>query len=82
MASAVKSDLEWLLSRYFISTDIVTAIKEISAKNFAILIYASVIDRDNIKHELTRITEISSLGLRKIIEMNNYGDGASYLGSI
>lgn len=82
MASAVKSDLERLLGRYFISTDVVTDIKEISSKSFAILIYASVIDKENIKHELTRVTEVSSSGVRNIIEMNNYGDGLSYLGAI
>lgn len=82
MASAIKSDLERLLGRYFISTDVVTDIKEINAKNFAILIFASVIDNENIKHELTRVTEVSSSGIRNIIEMNNYGDGLSYLGSI
>lgn len=82
MASAVKADLERLLGRYFISTDVVTDIKEITSKTFAILIYASVIDSENIKHELTRVTEISSLGIRKIIEMNNYGDGMNFLNSI
>ncbi len=82
MASAIKSDLERLLGRYFVSTDVVTDIKEINAKNFAILIYAAVIDDENIKHELTRITEVNSSGVRNIIEMNNYGDGLSYLGSV
>lgn len=82
MASAVKSDLERLLGRYFVTTDVVTEIKELSSKQFAVLIYASVIDKDNIKHELTRITEASSAGIRNIVQMNNYGDAVNYLNSI
>lgn len=82
MASGVKSDLERLLARYFVSVDVVTDVKELNSKQFAILIYASVIDKDNIKHELTRITEANSAGIRNIVEMNNYGDALSYLNSI
>lgn len=82
MASGVKSDLERLLGRYFITTDVVTEVKELTSKQFAILIYASVIDKDNIKHELTRITEANSAGIRNIVEMNNYGDAVNYLNSI
>lgn len=82
MASGIKSDLERLLGRYFISTDVVTEVKELTTKQFAILIYASVIDKDNIKHELTRITEANSAGIRNIVEMNNYGDAVNYFNSI
>ena len=82
MATAIKNDLERLLGRYFVSTDVITEVKEITSKNYAILIYASVIDNENTKHELTRVTEVNSLGVRNIIEMNNYGDGMNYLGSI
>lgn len=82
MASAVKSDLEKLLGRYFVSADVITEVKEITAKSFAILIYASVIDSENIKYELTRVTEVNSSGIRKIIELNNYGDAKHYLNSL
>lgn len=82
MASAVKADLERLLGSYFIATDVVTDVKEITPKHYAILIYATVIDQDNIKHELTKITEINSAGIKNIISMSNYGDGVNYLNSI
>lgn len=82
MASAIKSDLERLLGRYFVTTDVVTDVKEMTAKQYAILIYATVIDKDNIKHELTKITEINSTGIKNIINMSNYGDGVNYLKSI
>lgn len=82
MAGAIKTDLERLLGRYFVSTDVMTEVKEITAKNFAILIYAAVIDKENVKHELSRITEVNSSGIRKIVEINNYGDGLSYLNSL
>jgi hypothetical protein len=82
LASAIKTDLERLLGRYFISVDVTTDIKEINPKNYAILIYAAVIDDDNIKHELTRVTETNTSGVRKILEMNNYGDGMSYLNAM
>lgn len=79
MANAVKIDLEKILSSYFVSVDVTADTKEISAKKYAILIYASVIDGDNIKHELSKITEINTSGIRKIIDMNNYGDARQYL---
>lgn len=82
MALAIRSDLEKLLGRYFTSVDVITEIKEITSKNFAILIYVSVIDNENIKHELTRVTEANSTNIRKIIQMNNYGDAVNYLQSV
>lgn len=82
MASAIKSDLEKLLGRYFVSTDVTTEVREINAKNFAILIYASVIDSENIKYELTKVTEANSSGIRNIIDMNNYGEGMNFINSI
>lgn len=82
MAVAVKSDLESLLGRYFVSVEVQTAAKEITNKKFAILIFATVIDKDNVKHDISRITEINSASLRKIIEINNFGEGLNYLRSI
>jgi len=79
MTSAIRTDLERLLGRYFASVDITTEMKEITPKNFAVLIYASVIDNENIKHELIRVTEANSSNIREVIEMNNYGDAMSYI---
>jgi hypothetical protein len=82
MASAIKTDLERLLGRYFVSVDVTTDVKEIAPKNYAILIYAAVIDDENIKHELTRVTDTGVGGVRRILEMNNYGDGIGYLNAL
>lgn len=82
MADAIKTDLERLLGRYFPETDVTTEVRELSAKSYAILIFASVIDTENIKHELARVTEANSSGIRNIIEMNNYGDAMHYLSSL
>lgn len=79
MNNAIKSDLDRLLGRYFINVDVETKVKELSAKKFAILFYVAVIDEENVKTELSNIAEISSSGLRKILSMNNFGDGLSYL---
>ena len=82
MASGIKEDLDKLLSRYFVSVDVLTSVREIDNKKFGILLYVAVIDKDNIKTELSKITEINSLGLRKVIDVNNYGDGISMLNSL
>lgn len=82
MMSGVKDDLDKLLSRYFVNVDVITQVKELSSKKFAILLYVAVIDEESIKTELTKVAEINSAGLRKILAMNNFGDGAAYLNSI
>ena len=82
MMSGIKNDLDKLLSRYFVNVDVITQVKELSSKKYAILLYVAVIDEESIKTELTKIAEINSSGLRKILAMNNFGDGASYLNSI
>lgn len=82
MNNAIKSDLDKLLSRYFINVDVETKVKELDSKKYAILLYVAVIDLDNIKTELANIAEISSSGLRKILSMNNFGDGLSYINSL
>lgn len=82
MASAVRTDLERLLSAYFIHIDITVQAKELDKKHYAILLYASVVDAEGTKHELSKITEINSAGLRSIIDTNNYGDGLVHLNSL
>lgn len=82
MAIGVKNDLDRLLSRYFASVDVETEAKELDNKKYAILLYVSVMDYDNVRHELARVTTIDSSGLRKIINVNNYGNGLAYLQSL
>jgi hypothetical protein len=82
MTNAIKSDLDKILSRYFVNVDVETKVKELDNKKYAILLYVAVIDDESIKTELSNVAEISSSGLRKILSMNNFGDGLSYLNSI
>jgi len=82
MANAVKNDLDKLLGRYFQSVDVLTQAKATTDSKYAILIYATVVDENNTKINLARVTEIDSTGLRKILEVNNYGDAQSMLSSL
>lgn len=79
MASAVKRDLDNLLSRYFQIVDVQTDIRDMGDGRFAILIYAAVVDDGNVRTELSKITQINTTGLRQILEVNNYGDGKNVL---
>lgn len=82
MASGIKSDLDKLLSRFFSVVEVNTNVKKIDDKWYAILLYVSVITKDYNKIELSKIVKISTTKLRKIINMNNYGDGMSYLNQL
>ena len=79
MASAVKTDLEKMLSRYFSVAEVNTEAKALSDSKYAILLNAAAVTEDGTRIELSKVVEISTTGLRKNIEMNNYGDGISYL---
>lgn len=79
MNSAVRSDLDKLLGRYFANVDIITQTKELTSKKYAILINVIVTDSLGKRYTLTNITEINTAGLRNIINFNNYGDGSDYL---
>ncbi len=79
MAHTVKQDLENLLNRYFPIVDVIVKAKEKTKKEYAILIYAAVIDNNGKKYDLTRVAEVNTEGYRRIISMNNYGDGEAYL---
>lgn len=79
MASAVKSDLDKLISRYFAIADVNTEAKQLTDSKYGILLYAAAVTDDGTRIDLSRVVEISTTGLRKIIEVNNYGDGISYL---
>lgn len=79
MAAEVKSDLDKLLSRYFISVDVETEAKPITGSKYGILLFVSVIDESNVKIDLSKVVQIDTGGLRKVINVSNYGDGLSLL---
>ena len=82
MASAIKSDLDKMISRYFPIAEVNTEAKAMTDSQYAILLYAAAVTEDGTRIELSKVVEISTTGLRKIIEVNNYGDGVSYLQSL
>lgn len=79
MASAMKSDLDKLLSRYFSIAEVETDVKQLSDSKYGILLHAAAVTDDGTRIDLSKVVEISTSGLRKIIEVNNFGDGLSYL---
>lgn len=83
MANAVRSDLERLLSKYYTIVDVSAYARKISEDStYAIVIGVSVVTDEGKKVELSRVAELSTAGLRNIINVNNYGDGVIYVNSI
>jgi hypothetical protein len=79
MTAAVKNDLDKLLGRYFSIVDVNTETKQLSDSKYGILLYASVITDDGSRLDLSKVVEITTTGLRKIIDVNNFGDGLALL---
>ena len=79
MATRIKNDLDALLSRYFSLVEVETEAVAKTESVYGILIYATVVDDKGIKVNLGKVTEISSTGVTKVININNYGDGLSQL---
>lgn len=82
MANAVSRDLESLLSRYFQMVDVETEAKDLGDSRYAVLIYASVVDDAGVRVELSRVTQIDSTGLRRIVEINNRGDARNLMANL
>ena len=82
MAVQVGADLQLLLSRYFQQVDATARAVEITAKHYAVLMSAVVINEKGERFQLSKIMEISSSSLRKIIDVSNYGDGEQVLSDL
>ena len=82
MAAGVRDDLDKLLSKYFPMVEVETQTKMLTDKSAAVLIYAAVIDDAGIKVELSKVAQVSTSGLRKAIDMSNYGTGRAYIASL
>ena len=82
MAVRVREDLEKLLSRYFESVDVSAQAVADTDSRYNILIYAAVITDKGIKVSLGKVVEMQSSGVKKVIDINNYGDGLSALNSL
>lgn len=79
MATRIKNDLDALLSRYFSLVEVETEAVAKTDSVYGILLYAAVVDDKGIKVNLGKVAEISSTGVTKVININNYGDGLSQL---
>lgn len=82
MCVGIKQDLDSMLSRYFQLVDVVPMVKSLTNKNYAILLYVSVIDYDNVKIDLSKVVEFNSGGLRKVIDVNNRGNAVDMFNSL
>lgn len=82
MASAISNDLTMLLTRYFAHADVVCDSKKITDSHYAILLKAVIIDDNGIRYDLSKIMELDNNDFRKIIEINNYGDGEAILATL
>ena len=82
MAVQVRNDLTTLINRYFPQCDVQIRARQIEGSHYGILMYAKAITEDNQAIELTRVMEISTANLRKVIQVNNFGDGQNVLGSL
>lgn len=82
MAVQVKDDMDKLLSRYFDGVDVETSVAAETESTYAVLLFASVIGNDGIRVSMGRVVNLDSSGVRKVIEVNNYGDGLNLLKSL
>lgn len=79
MASAISSDLNTILSAYFADVDVYAEPKKLTERHYAISLRVGVISEEGIRYDLARVMEIDTDSLRKIIELNNYGDATTTL---
>lgn len=79
MASKMASDLTVMLDHYFVHVDVSANAKEVSGKHYAVILRASVMTEEGERLDLAKVMEIDGQSLRKIIEVNNYGDAQSML---
>jgi len=82
MSAGIKTDLDKLLSRYFGIVEVETNVKKLTESRYAILLYGAVIDNESNRIEISKVVDINTTGLRKVIDVNNYGDGLAMLSSL
>jgi len=79
MATQIRIDLDKLLSRYFEAVEIITEAVAKTESIYSVLIFATAISSDGVKVSLGKVTELSSSGVSRVIDINNYGDGLGLL---
>lgn len=79
MASAMSSELNVLLLAYFVHADVDAQAKQVNGKHHAIVLRASVMTEEGERVDLAKLMEIDTQNLRRIVNVNNYGDALSSL---
>lgn len=82
MANQMQIDLERLVSRYFASADVTTEVKQVSGVNYAILFYVAAITEEGARIEFSKVVEMTNEGVKKVINVSNYGNAKGYLEAI
>lgn len=82
MRSAVKLDLEKLLNAYFEGVEVSTETRELSPSRFGILMSATVTDNTGKRLSMSKISEMSNDGLRRVMDISNMGEGLRVLNSL
>ena len=79
LAQAMVSDLTTLLNYYFANVDADATAKAINGKHYAVVLSVSVLTDKGERFDLARLMEIDTTSLRKVININNFGEGQSAL---
>lgn len=74
MANAVVSDLTKLVGNYFPEVDVKARAKQVSGSHYAVLMEVTATTETNERIQLAKLMEIDNDNLRKILNVNNYGD--------
>ncbi|WP_396190468.1 hypothetical protein [Flavobacterium sp.] len=74
MANQIVSDLTKLGGYYFPQVDVRARSKQISGTHYSIIMEMTVMTSDNERIQLAKLMEMDNADLRKIVDVNNYGD--------
>lgn len=82
-AKAIQSDLNILLHKYFKIVDVQSdAYKNEKTKGYYVVISASVIDDNNHRYDVSKVTYIYKSKSLKIFNFNNYATAKAYVENI
>lgn len=79
MSAAMRSELTRLLERYFPTVEVNVKVKQEEKALATILLFAEVIDSNGVMANLGKVLEIDTEGLRRTVDVNNWGDGQTML---
>lgn len=84
MAEAMADDLRKLLTRYFAEAEVSARAKRDSLDDnvYTIFISAAVIDKDNKRYELSKVTQLLNSKAKVITSFNNVGLAADHYNTI